>query len=125
MKIASLLPSATEIVYALGLEEHLVGVTFECDYPPQARADAAIVVGGIEMLHLSPAEIDAAVRDKLVADDNLYELQIDRLRALQPDLILTQDLCRVLCGTQRTGRRSDGHHRMLGRHRHPRPEHPR
>ncbi len=95
MKIASLLPSATEIVYALGLEEHLVGVTFECDYPPQARADADIVVGGMEMLHLSPAEIDAAVRDKLVADDNLYELQIDRLRALQPDLILTQDLCRV------------------------------
>ena len=95
MKIASLLPSATEIVYALGLEEHLVGVTFECDYPPQARADADIVVGGLDMLHLTPGEIDAAVRDKLVADDNLYELQIDRLRALQPDLILTQDLCRV------------------------------
>ena len=95
MKIASLLPSATEIVYALGLEEHLVGVTFECDYPPQARADVDIVVGGLDMLHLTPGEIDAAVRDKLVADDNLYELQIDRLRALQPDLILTQDLCRV------------------------------
>jgi iron complex transport system substrate-binding protein len=95
MKIASLLPSATEIVYALGLERHLVGVTFECDYPPQARADTAIVVGGLDMLHLPPAEIDAAVRAHLVAADNLYELQIDRLRDTQPDLILTQDLCRV------------------------------
>jgi iron complex transport system substrate-binding protein len=95
MKIASLLPSATEIVYALGLEQHLVGVTFECDYPPQARADTAIVVGGLDMLHLPPAEIDAAVRAKLATDDNLYELQIDRLRDTQPDLILTQDLCRV------------------------------
>ena len=95
MKIASLLPSATEIVYALGLERHLVGVTFECDYPPQARADTAIVVGGLDMLHLPPAEIDAAVREKLASADNLYELQIDRLRDTQPDLILTQDLCRV------------------------------
>ena len=95
MKIASLLPSATEIVYALGLERYLVGVTFECDYPPQARADTTIVVGGLDMLHLPPAEIDAAVRAKLATDDNLYELQIDRLRVAQPDLILTQDLCRV------------------------------
>lgn len=95
VKIASLLPSATEIAYALGLGDRLVGVTFECDYPAEARRDVAIVVGGMDTHPMTPGEIDQAVHDKLDEAGNLYELQLDTLRAANPDVILTQDLCRV------------------------------
>lgn len=95
MKIASLLPSATEIVYALGLGDDLVGVTFECDYPPSARESAAIVVGGMETASMAPGDIDEAVHVQLEAAGNLYQLHTDLLRAANPDVILTQDLCRV------------------------------
>lgn len=95
MKIASLLPSATEIVYALGLGDQLVGVTFECDFPPQARTDAAIVVGGMVTAEMAPGDIDLAVHAKLEEAGNLYELHTELLRETDPDVILTQDLCRV------------------------------
>ena len=62
MRIVSLLPSATEIVYALGLEDELVGVTFECDEPPGARTDKTVVVGGRDTRGMTPGEIDAYVR---------------------------------------------------------------
>jgi iron complex transport system substrate-binding protein len=91
----SLLPSATEIVYALGLGEQLVGVTFECDEPASARRDKTVVVGGRDTSGMSPAEIDAYVRAQLAAGLDLYTLHADALAALAPDLILTQDLCRV------------------------------
>jgi len=91
----SLLPSATEIVYALGLGEQLVGVTFECDEPASARRDKTVVVGGRDTSGMSPAEIDAYVRVQLAAGLDLYTLHADALAALAPDLILTQDLCRV------------------------------
>jgi iron complex transport system substrate-binding protein len=90
-----MLPSATEIVYALGLGEDLVGVTFECDEPPSARADKAVVVGGRDTRGMSPAEIDRYVRDQLADGGDLYTLHAQALADLQPDLILTQDLCRV------------------------------
>jgi iron complex transport system substrate-binding protein len=95
MRLVSLLPSATEIVYALGLDEGLVGVTFECDEPPSARQEKAVVVGGRDTRGMDPAEIDAYVKDRLATGGDLYTLHADALADLQPDLILTQDLCRV------------------------------
>jgi iron complex transport system substrate-binding protein len=95
MRIVSLLPSATEIVYALGLGDQLVGVTFECDEPASARRDKTVVVGGRDTSGMSPAAIDAYVRAQLAAGRDLYTLHADALAALDPELILTQDLCRV------------------------------
>ena len=95
MRLVSLLPSATEIVYALGLGDSLVGVTFECDEPATARSDKEIVVGGRDTSCLTPAEIDRYVREQLAAGGDLYTLHADALARLRPDLILTQDLCRV------------------------------
>ena len=95
MRLVSLLPSATEIVYALGLGDDLVGVTFECDEPQEARADKAVVVGGRDTRGMSPGEIDSYVRTQLAAGNDLYTLHADALAALRPELILTQDLCRV------------------------------
>jgi iron complex transport system substrate-binding protein len=96
----SLLPSATEIVYALGLGDDLVGVTFECDEPPPgaektARAEKTVVVAGSDTSGMTPAEIDGYVRDRLASGEDLYTLHADALARLRPDLILTQDLCRV------------------------------
>jgi iron complex transport system substrate-binding protein len=90
-----MLPSATEIVYALGLGDDLVGVTFECDEPPSARAEKTVVVGGRDTRGMTPAEIDSYVRTQVAADADLYTLHAGALAALEPDLILTQDLCRV------------------------------
>jgi iron complex transport system substrate-binding protein len=93
--MVSLLPSATEIVYALGLGEQLVGVTFECDEPERARLENTIVVGGRDTPSMTPAAIDAYVRDRLARGQDLYTLHTGALAGLTPDLILTQDLCRV------------------------------
>ncbi len=95
MRLVSLLPSATEIVYALGLGDDLVGVTFECDEPAAARAEKTVVVGGRDTSGMTPAEIDRYVRDQLAGGEDLYTLHADALARLRPDLILTQDLCRV------------------------------
>jgi iron complex transport system substrate-binding protein len=95
MRLVSLLPSATEIVYALGLGDDLLGVTFECDEPPTARRDKTVVVGGRDTKGLTPAEIDSYVRAQMAAGEDLYTLRADALAEMQPELILTQDLCRV------------------------------
>ncbi len=95
MRLVSLLPSATEIVYALGLADQLVGVTFECDEPASARRDKTVVVGGRDTSGMTPAEIDAYVRTRAAAGEDLYHLHRDALAGLDPDLILTQDLCWV------------------------------
>ena len=95
MRIVSLLPSATEIVYALGLDDQLVGVTFECNEPASARTDKQVVVGGADTSSMTPGDIDAYVRTQLAAGADLYTLDEDALAALRPDLILSQDLCRV------------------------------
>ncbi len=96
MKIASLLPSATEIVYALGLGDSLIGVTDECDYPPAAVTKPVISRSALSQGHLqTPREIDDAVRAKVGAQQPLYQLDVDLLRREHPDVILTQDLCRV------------------------------
>lgn len=91
----SLLPAATEIVYALGLGDDLVGVSFECDEPPAARVEKTVVVGGRDTRGMSPREIDDYVRSRLAAGEDLYTLHADALAELAPDVILTQDLCRV------------------------------
>lgn len=95
MRIVSLLPSATEIVYALGLDDQLEAVTFECNEPAVARQDKAVVVGGRDTSSMTPADIDAYVRDQLASGGDLYTLRQDALADVRPDLILTQDLCRV------------------------------
>lgn len=96
MKIVSLLPSATETVYFLGLEEHLQGVTFECDYPPEA-SEKPVVSNTVLPLddNLSAAEIDALVADKMRRGEPLYRLDERRIQSIQPDVILAQDLCHV------------------------------
>jgi iron complex transport system substrate-binding protein len=95
VRLVSLLPSATEIVYALGLGDDLVGVTFECDEPPAARSEKTVVVGGRDTRGMTPGEIDRYVRAQLAAGRDLYTLHAEALAGLAPDLILTQDLCRV------------------------------
>jgi iron complex transport system substrate-binding protein len=95
VRLVSLLPSATEIVYALGLGDELVGVTFECDEPAAARSEKKVVVGGRDTRGMTPREIDTYVRTQLASGADLYTLRAEALAALEPDLILTQDLCRV------------------------------
>jgi iron complex transport system substrate-binding protein len=96
MKIASLLPSATEIVYALGLGDSLVGVTDECDYPADAVTKPVVSRSALPQGRpLSAGEIDGAVRERLQVGQPLYVLDKELLRREQPDVILTQDLCRV------------------------------
>lgn len=93
VRIASLLPAATEIVTALGLADRLVGVTFEC--AEDARARCPVLVDTAIPSGLAPAEIDAWVRDRAARGLPMYELDRRALAALRPDLILTQDLCQV------------------------------
>jgi iron complex transport system substrate-binding protein len=108
VRVVSLLPSATEIVYALGMDEHLVGVTFECDEPARARTDKTVVVGGRHTRGMTPGEIDRYVRDQVAAAGDLYTLHADALRELRPDVVLTQDLCRVCAlPTDQVGRALD------------------
>jgi iron complex transport system substrate-binding protein len=95
VRLVSLLPSATEIVCALGLGSDLVGVTFECDEPAVAHPEMEVVVGGRDTSGMTPAEIDTYVRDQIANGEDLYTLHADALARLRPDLILTQDLCRV------------------------------
>jgi iron complex transport system substrate-binding protein len=96
MKIVSLLPSATELVYALGLGEDLSGVTFECDWPPEARSKPVISDTSLPTHRpLSSREIDEEVRKRMDAREPLYVLDKALIRQIDPDLILTQDLCRV------------------------------
>lgn len=96
MRIVSLLPSGTEIAFALGLGKDLCGVTFECDHPAEARA-LPVVSGTVLPTDgsLSAAEIDAAVSARVAAGESIYTLDVDRIRAIDPQVILTQDLCQV------------------------------
>jgi iron complex transport system substrate-binding protein len=94
MRIVSLLPSATEIVYALGLEAHLVGVTDECDWPPQART-VQVVSRSALPADVEPAEIDRLVSASLGGGQPIYRLDTHAIRDLRPDLVLAQDLCAV------------------------------
>jgi iron complex transport system substrate-binding protein len=94
MRIVSLLPSATEILFALGLGDDVVGVSHECDFPPAARTKQVVIRSRVKK-DASPAEIDAQVRDFVSRGESLYAVDADLLESLKPDLILTQDLCHV------------------------------
>jgi iron complex transport system substrate-binding protein len=95
MRICSLLPSATEIVAALGLADALVGVSDECDWPPEVRDLPVVSATRIETTSLSSPAIDRAVRDALSRGGSLYAIDAELIEKLAPDLILTQDLCTV------------------------------
>ena len=95
MRICSLLPSATEIVYALGLGDQLYGVSHECDYPPEAAAKPTLIRSAFDQSSLSSLEIDHAVMERLRSGEGVYTIDQDLLRQAEPDLILTQELCDV------------------------------
>src|SRR5215467_8237013 len=94
MRICSLLPSATEMVFALGMGNSLVGITHECDYPPEASRIPHVTRSNIPV-GLSSEEIDRMVSSNLVTEGTLYALDQRLLDELAPDLILTQRLCDV------------------------------
>src|SRR5712692_2388757 len=94
-RIASLLPSATEIVCALGLEDRLVGVSHSCDHPSPIRGKPRLTRPRFPLDGLSSGEIDAAVRQALRQFGSVYEVDTERLAALGPDLLLTQGVCEV------------------------------
>lgn len=94
MRIVSLLPSATEILFAIGASRELVGVTHECDFPPQALSLARLTSSALPTASRS-ADINRHVRAALHGGSSLYHLDADLLERLQPDLIVTQELCEV------------------------------
>ena len=94
-RIVSLLPSATEIVCALGLAHHLVGVSHSCDHPPLIRSKPRLTRARFPLDGLSSGEMDAAVRQALREFGSVYEVDNERLAAVAPDLLLTQGVCEV------------------------------
>jgi iron complex transport system substrate-binding protein len=94
MRIVSLVPSATEMLFALGLGSDLIAVTHECDYPPPAR-ELPKVTRDVLPPGLNAAEIDAAVKQRTLTGESIYELDAAALNDLRPDLIVTQALCSV------------------------------
>lgn len=95
MKIVSLLPSATEIVCALGLEENLAAITHECDFPASVAGLPAVTASRISHQSMTSREIDHAVRSQLDGHGTIYDLDVAKLEEIAPDLILTQELCDV------------------------------
>jgi iron complex transport system substrate-binding protein len=94
MRVVSLLPSATEILFALGLNREIVGVSHECDFPPRARTKPVVIHSRLPH-DASPAEIDRLVSEFVHRGESLYAVDAEVLDALVPDLIITQDLCHV------------------------------
>lgn len=95
MRICSFVPGATEVVAALGLQRDLVGISHECDYPPNLGRIPVLVHPRVHSDRLSSAQIDEQVGTMLSAGTGLYELDERQLRAARPDLIIAQDLCDV------------------------------
>jgi len=94
MRICTLLPSATEICYALGLGDSVLGVTHECDFPTEARAKRVVVTSRLPHTTDS-AEIDRLVTEFTARGESVYRVDAEALREIDPDLIITQDLCHV------------------------------
>ena len=94
MRVVSLLPSATEILFALGLDREIVGVSHECDFPPRARTKPVVIHSRLPH-DASPAEIDRLVSEYVHRGESLYAVDAEVLESLAPDLIVTQDLCHV------------------------------
>ena len=102
LKIVSLLPSATEIVCALGLEANLVGITHECDFPESVAGKPPLTASRISHEMMTSREIDHAVRSNLDGHGSIYDLDEAKLAALKPDLIITQELCEVCAVSYKT-----------------------
>src|SRR6266704_1915956 len=117
MKICSLLPSATEILYSLGLADEIVAVTHECDYPPEAMFKPKITESVIDHEHLTGSEIDHHVSSNIGRHGSIYRLTEDLLETLRPDLIVTQELCDVCAvsykDVQRAARVLEGQTRIV------------
>src|SRR6478672_8321802 len=97
-RIVSFLPSATEIACALGLADSIVGITHECDYPPEIKSKPVVVRNALPIETMSQGEIDRAVAERMRSGQSLYQIDEELLRRLAPDLILMQ---------------CHGHHRAL------------
>jgi iron complex transport system substrate-binding protein len=100
VRICSLVPAATEIVFALGLGDRVVGVTHECDWPPEATSRPAVTASLIESDRLSSLEIDRAVSEAAGNGKPLYAIDEERWRELEADVVLVQELCDV-CAVSR------------------------
>jgi iron complex transport system substrate-binding protein len=98
MRICSLLPSATETLFALGLGDQVVGVSHECDFPPEAKSKPVLVKSRISTTQ-SAAAIDRQVREFIARGESLYSLDFELLHSVDPDIIVTQDLCHVCAAT--------------------------
>ena len=98
MRIVSLLPSATEILFAFGFDREIVGVSHECDFPPEARQKRNVIRSRIPH-DASSSEVDRLVRDYVARGESIYSVDVEALRNLAPDLIVTQDLCHVCAGS--------------------------
>src|SRR5277367_6497999 len=94
MRICSLLPSATEILYALGLGDSVVGISHECDFPPEAAKKPHLIQPRLS-LDVTPAEMDRQVSELIARGESIYLVDAELLKSLSPDLIVTQDLCHV------------------------------
>jgi iron complex transport system substrate-binding protein len=94
MRILSLLPSATEMLFQLGLGDQVVGVTFECDFPPEARTKRIVSTSALPE-GLTPSQIDAVVKQRMAAGEDLYRLDRGAFAEIDPTLVVTQDLCAV------------------------------
>lgn len=94
MRICSLLPSATEILYALGLGDSVLGVTHECDFPPEAAKKPALIQPRVDP-QASPAELDRQVAEIVARGESVYAVNAELLGSIAPDLIVTQELCHV------------------------------
>ena len=95
MRICSFLPGATEIVYELGLQDQLFGVTHECDYPVAALKKPNVVRSVFDGTQPTSAEISQVISDRLKEGLGIYEIDQEVLQAAQPDLLLTQAICEV------------------------------
>jgi len=95
MRICSLIPGATEVIAALGLEHQLVGISHECDFPPSIRQVPVMIEPLVEAEHTTSNAIDQRVKELVTTGQQLYRLKEEAFRHARPDLILTQDLCHV------------------------------
>src|SRR5579864_8103099 len=94
MRICSLLPSATEILFALGLGDSVAGVTHECDFPPEAATKPPLIRPRVDPKATS-AELDRQVMELVQRGESIYSVDAELLRSISPDLIVTQELCQV------------------------------
>ena len=95
MRICSFLPSATEIVFALGLGDALQAVSHECDYPPEAKAKPRVVKSKFDQAEYTGQEIDRLVGEMMMRGEPIYEVDLDVLERARPDIVITQQLCDV------------------------------